>query len=335
MQYDDKKGEYDIQTHPDITYWGVQTPMCGKGTTYSPDWVVQKHGGTDNPSRCQSLSDYVPKATYASAEQKLQNCTHAFNNQCSRAAGSNTGVLETFANDSNTPCANQYSIKNHVQYGDYMKDYMLKSDCKPASAMQLQDVPGFAAYDASWKSKVDASNKQIQDNSNLLKVSNQKFDKMSQVAAAYSQDLSSNISQCKADLQKATNDNKSSQELSKNLAQCQKDMQQLRTDQAKCKDASQYTSIADIQSLPAVNDYINKLNQQYASQLNSINKASVPKANCLPQDISKHPDITKYVLKSSVPDCKAEAQVFLNALQKNCDSSLATKDQQLDDLQFL
>lgn len=55
MTYDAKRGEYDIQTHPDIGDWGVQNELCGKNA-YISDWRAQQAGIA--ASRCYKIDQF-------------------------------------------------------------------------------------------------------------------------------------------------------------------------------------------------------------------------------------------------------------------------------------
>ena len=156
--------EYIIDTHPDIGRWGIKNPTCpGK---YFPDHEAQKYGVNANKSRCVK-QDTVSKKKYEQLEKKLASCKKAFNagscdNNINEAfaimSSSNEqgkikpidavnypppptqGVLsESTDNGIGTKPYGTFSITNHKQFKDIIKNYTPNSELPNACKKYASD----------------------------------------------------------------------------------------------------------------------------------------------------------------------------------------------------
>ena len=163
--------EYIIDTHPNISRWGLPNPICpGK---YLPDHEAQKHGMLEEEVRCKKIDkNYVPKKKYDDLQKKYTSCKKAFNmSKCESSFYENTSLV----NDVNAPNlaeafqtmqeeeqqellnSNQqmqtepqdlsvgtkpfgnFSITNHKQFQEVIKDYTPNSDLPKVCNAYIED----------------------------------------------------------------------------------------------------------------------------------------------------------------------------------------------------
>ena len=194
-------------------------------------------------------------------------------------------------------CAS-YPIENNKDIGKYVLRSTIPST--PAGCFtNLQDSPDFASYQSTWQAKADLAAKTAKDAADASCA-----DKIAQYSA---KDPCGNPTTCKGIADYNLEDHP------KFAAYSQAWQDKLSS--LACQDASgnlikcPYSQNQTIDDIPAVA----QLKADVAAcQANLTN--SVPKDKCLTSadfdtyDITRHPDIKKYVLRTSVPD--------LNALQK-------------------
>lgn len=196
--------------------------------------------------------------------------------------------------------------------------------CKALQDYKLEEHPGFAAYTQAWKDKMTEYAGRDKDG-NIIKCKNIQDVRLEDIPA---------VAQLKSDMQAACQASITALGSVDNCGNPQKCKSLNEYDIRQHKDFSQYAPIESCLTEDKLSNYVPKDQCLTADSLSQY----VPKDKCIvdfdgyvPQDqclkstdfakfdVTRHPDIAKYVLKSSVPDL-SKVDASLDECRRNlCD----------------
>ena len=356
MSYDSTKKEYQVASHPDIEDWGVKTMWQADGG-YVPDYIAQKMGLTN---RCKALDDfniaehkdiknYTPNEHYSklkmaaqALQERAKKCEAAFAKQScdckeSFANGSLTSSqpVSTLTMDdltltcqANSSPMSNYGIKAHKDYKKFVQnytpncklpsicktypiqdnvainDYVLKSTLPSSLTVQpLEQHPDFNTYNQSWIAKADLQAKTASQNAE--KIYSTKLQQYS------GKDQCGNPAPCKALKDYALQDHPDFPEYTKEWKNV--------VSKFAAKDSD--GNFVKCQAPSTVQKIKNDMKADCAKSLTAL-KAQYATLSAQRQTTSSEPDMSKYILRSSMPDiidrkkCQLDKSELANAYEK-------------------